>query len=243
MIPRMVRCVLVGAIAFSLVDWLIIRCFGRYFWYMRDTILAKLFDWRFDHFGHTGGFPHMFCLILTDGLPEVIVFAAIVWAYDRIAFARRFEEQASRRPRALVCIAGFWLSVSVIQWALWTTRLGLLFFKWMKRMHLVLPLSLSSGDEYLLLRVLIATIVCACWLTVYALWTARPGADGGPRCRKCGYILRGLADNRCPECFTPFDPAASDHKPGAQPSASPPQQCIIGKRSVLRPAHPPSVDN
>ena len=26
-------------------------------------------------------------------------------------------------------------------------------------------------------------------------------------CTKCGYSLRGLTENRCPECFTEFDPA------------------------------------
>lgn len=26
------------------------------------------------------------------------------------------------------------------------------------------------------------------------------------RCRKCGYLLRGLTENRCPECGRPFDP-------------------------------------
>ena len=27
------------------------------------------------------------------------------------------------------------------------------------------------------------------------------------RCDSCGYSLRGLTENRCPECFTEFDPA------------------------------------
>jgi len=30
--------------------------------------------------------------------------------------------------------------------------------------------------------------------------------DDTPRCGKCGYILTGLTEARCPECFTPFDP-------------------------------------
>lgn len=28
----------------------------------------------------------------------------------------------------------------------------------------------------------------------------------GPRCARCGYLLIGLTDPRCPECGTPFDP-------------------------------------
>lgn len=28
-----------------------------------------------------------------------------------------------------------------------------------------------------------------------------------PTCRRCGYILRGLTQPRCPECGTPFDAA------------------------------------
>lgn len=27
------------------------------------------------------------------------------------------------------------------------------------------------------------------------------------RCRKCGYLLYGLPEPRCPECGEPFDPA------------------------------------
>jgi hypothetical protein len=33
----------------------------------------------------------------------------------------------------------------------------------------------------------------------------------GPRCQKCGYLLIGLPEPRCPECGTPFEkPEASD---------------------------------
>ena len=31
------------------------------------------------------------------------------------------------------------------------------------------------------------------------------GRDDYPRCQRCGYILLGLADRRCPECGTSFD--------------------------------------
>ena len=47
---------------------------------------------------------------------------------------------------------------------------------------------------------LVGILVAAC---VYQLMTAHfgPGsAEGETRCRKCGYILRGISEPRCPEC-------------------------------------------
>ena len=35
--------------------------------------------------------------------------------------------------------------------------------------------------------------------------TPREKQDGYTRCGKCGYILTGLPEPRCPECGTPFD--------------------------------------
>ena len=45
---------------------------------------------------------------------------------------------------------------------------------------------------------LVTVTVCAClgWV-VLVLTHAR---DTETRCRRCGYILRGLAEPRCPEC-------------------------------------------
>lgn len=41
-------------------------------------------------------------------------------------------------------------------------------------------------------------------LCVYGLlqrWTSGKGVESGEtRCRKCGYILRGISEPRCPEC-------------------------------------------
>ena len=39
-------------------------------------------------------------------------------------------------------------------------------------------------------------------LTVYGLltWYCGPLTDSETRCRKCGYILRGISEPRCPEC-------------------------------------------
>ncbi len=36
-----------------------------------------------------------------------------------------------------------------------------------------------------------------------ALWGRRP-FDGETRCRKCGYILRGISEPRCSECGEPI---------------------------------------
>ncbi len=40
------------------------------------------------------------------------------------------------------------------------------------------------------------------------------------RCRKCGYLLKGLAANRCPECGTEFDAAPLKGPAGKQPEAN-----------------------
>jgi hypothetical protein len=34
----------------------------------------------------------------------------------------------------------------------------------------------------------------------------RPSGERSRYCRKCDYILEGLAEHRCPECGQPFDP-------------------------------------
>ena len=44
-------------------------------------------------------------------------------------------------------------------------------------------------------------------LIVYGLLTHwwGPKLDRETRCRKCGYILRGISEPRCSECGEPFD--------------------------------------
>jgi hypothetical protein len=46
---------------------------------------------------------------------------------------------------------------------------------------------------------LTSALACVAALTVYMLST-NSGADGETLCRKCGYILRGISEPRCPEC-------------------------------------------
>ncbi len=43
----------------------------------------------------------------------------------------------------------------------------------------------------------ITAVACLAW-TLACVAHAR--GDGETRCRKCGYILRGLSEPRCPEC-------------------------------------------
>lgn len=42
--------------------------------------------------------------------------------------------------------------------------------------------------------------------------TYKPTQACSPCCQKCGYNLTSLAEARCPECFTPFDPEQLDPK-------------------------------
>jgi hypothetical protein len=39
------------------------------------------------------------------------------------------------------------------------------------------------------------------------------------KCVRCGYMLRGLPESRCPECGTPFNPADLEERRGRQESA------------------------
>ena len=57
---------------------------------------------------------------------------------------------------------------------------------WFARVELILPITSSVG-----------VIVFA---VLTHLFRKRPFPDNETRCRKCGYILRGLPEPRCPEC-------------------------------------------
>ncbi len=43
--------------------------------------------------------------------------------------------------------------------------------------------------------------------------TYKPTQARSIECQKCGYNLTGLTEPRCPECFTPFDPAQLPKNP------------------------------
>lgn len=50
-------------------------------------------------------------------------------------------------------------------------------------------------------RGLLWAFTMLCTIGVYHLF-ARQDVLGGPYCRRCGYVLRGLDEPRCPECGT-----------------------------------------
>jgi len=59
--------------------------------------------------------------------------------------------------------------------------------------------------------------ICALYglYLLVAAQRSRQGQQEEPRCRRCGYLLRGLPEPRCPECGTPFscrlfDPSRKD---------------------------------
>lgn len=56
---------------------------------------------------------------------------------------------------------------------------------------------------YWSLAISFSVFACVGWALVNTdrRWQAgRPVSDRETRCRKCGYILRGLSEPRCPEC-------------------------------------------
>jgi len=63
---------------------------------------------------------------------------------------------------------------------------------------------LAAGVGYMFLIALAIALPLA--VLLHALRRRPPPAE--PRCRRCGYILIGLPEPRCPECATPFDPDA-----------------------------------
>ncbi len=63
----------------------------------------------------------------------------------------------------------------------------------------------SLGEYPVLIAVyfLPAILVAAVSYTLATLRAKATELDDGPRCRRCGYILRGLTEPRCPECGEP----------------------------------------
>lgn len=53
----------------------------------------------------------------------------------------------------------------------------------------------------------------------------RRRASGEPQCSRCGYLLIGLPEPRCPECGTPFTP-------GAEPTSAAPRLTFVQRWCV-----------
>jgi len=56
------------------------------------------------------------------------------------------------------------------------------------------------GDQILALIPVMLTPVLVYGLLTWHVHPKRPFLDGETRCRKCGYILRGIPEPRCSEC-------------------------------------------
>jgi hypothetical protein len=46
----------------------------------------------------------------------------------------------------------------------------------------------------------VPTVPIVCWVILTRIYPPMPIPDPETRCRKCGYILRGLSEPRCSEC-------------------------------------------
>jgi hypothetical protein len=60
----------------------------------------------------------------------------------------------------------------------------------------------SLGEYPVLIAVYLlpAILIAAVGYTLATLQTQARELEDGPRCKRCGYILRGLPEPRCPEC-------------------------------------------
>ena len=59
----------------------------------------------------------------------------------------------------------------------------------------------SVPPGWIVLSITFTACACVGWVLVSI---AAFRGDGETRCRKCGYILKGLSEPRCPECGTPI---------------------------------------
>ncbi len=72
-------------------------------------------------------------------------------------------------------------------------------------------LYVSAFGTFIGVAILGFLLTWACALVVaiaYGLISAdlKPVGERSMYCRSCGYMLIGLPENRCPECWCPFDP-------------------------------------
>ncbi len=60
--------------------------------------------------------------------------------------------------------------------------------------------ALGEYPALVVIYLLPAILIAAVSYTLAARHAQATELDDGPRCRRCGYILRGLPEPRCPEC-------------------------------------------
>lgn len=61
--------------------------------------------------------------------------------------------------------------------------------------------SWTIAPMYMAISIMVTVCACIGWIMINIQEMRR---DGQTRCRKCGHILRGLTEPRCPECGTPI---------------------------------------
>ncbi len=57
----------------------------------------------------------------------------------------------------------------------------------------------TVAPMYMVISIMLTVCACIGWVMINIHEMRR---DGQTRCRKCGHILRGLSEPRCPECGT-----------------------------------------
>ncbi len=60
---------------------------------------------------------------------------------------------------------------------------------------------IGYGEAQVPMAVTLSAAACFGW---FLLWLSVRRGDHETRCRKCGYILRGLREPRCSECGEPI---------------------------------------
>ncbi len=205
---RRIGAVFVGATVFAAVHALICVVIEEYLEEQVRWVANGILEWRFAGFGSFGRNLRLLLCCLMYTAPSLLAALPAYFAFERISAPLPLRSVNRSQKMLLSCVAFCWISTAAVMMMLTTpTGSGILenIAKFIEALIPMVPRKWVDLIEF----VLIATALFTFWLTVFALWTARPGADAEPRCRKCGYILRGLVDNRCPECFTPFEPVSS----------------------------------
>lgn len=89
--------------------------------------------------------------------------------------------------------ATFWVTIVLAALAL---------FQWFLTSYLPVYWSGTSfSDVQVPAAISLSAAACVGWVLLIVLENRR---DNETRCRKCGHILRGLSEPRCPECGEPI---------------------------------------
>ncbi len=94
----------------------------------------------------------------------------------------------------------FWRTmIAVVAWGCGSICTGIAWLLW----NFIMTESLGELPDFFVVSVL-AGVPCCLALVFYTVLTRRflptPNTNNETRCRKCGYILRGIPEPRCSEC-------------------------------------------